>query len=144
MYNTLGRLLRPDCGESKIAACQILIVDDDPGALSLFKAILGGGDCLCTTAATAEEALEAAESQRFDLAILDLRLPGMSGAEAAWQLRQKHQDISIIAVSAYLNQWDREDLADLGVDRALAKPFSADDLRRAVAEATEGRAATAG
>ena len=123
-----------------LAVRRVLIVDDDPGARSLFKAVLSREDCLCTTFATAEEAIDAGDLGRFDVAVIDLRLPGISGAELAWQLRQARANMPIVAVSAYLSRWDRDDLRDLGVDRALSKPFSPEELRNAVADAQAARA----
>jgi DNA-binding response OmpR family regulator len=118
---------------------RILIVDDDPGVRSLFKAILCDEESLCATFASAEEALEAMAADRFDLAIVDLRLPGKSGAELAWEMRKSNCSLPIIAVSAYLSQWDRDDLEDLGIDRVLAKPFTPEALRKVVSEAIAAR-----
>ena len=115
------------------------MVDDDPTILSLFEAVLSEDNWLCTSVPTAEDALELAEAERFDLAVFDLHLPGMSGAEAAWKIRTKHGDVPIIAMSGHLDLWDTDDLTDLGVDRILAKPFSPDQLRVAMSEAMEAR-----
>ncbi len=110
---------------------RILVVDDDPGMRALFETILNGVGAKCVSVGSAEEGVEIARSKEFDLAILDLRLPGMSGAEAAWKFREHHSSTAVLAVSAFLDQWDAEDLHDLGVHQVLRKPFSPSDLRSA-------------
>jgi len=125
---------------------RILVVDDDPAIRRLFEVLLGGEGNLCTAVGTAEDGLEAAEEHAFDLAIFDLHLPGMSGAEAAFELRRRHEDLPVIAVSGHLDKWDVDDLHDLGIGKVLAKPFKRDDLLLAVSDMLEersGRAASA-
>jgi len=114
---------------------QVLVLDDDPGFQRLFREMLTRDGYRCWLASTPEEALEAVEADEFCLAVLDLRLPGRSGAEVAWEMRRRGVNIPIIAVSAYLDRWNVDDLADLGVDKVLSKPFTPDEFSKAVAGA---------
>jgi response regulator NasT len=61
----------------------ILAVDDDAVALGILAEGLAGAGYEISTAGSGEEALECAKSRRFDLAIVDMQMPGISGAELA-------------------------------------------------------------
>ena len=52
----------------------------------------------------------------------------MSGAELAWHLTRLAPDAHLIALSAYLENWDAGDLEDLGIATAIAKPCDLDAL----------------
>ena len=62
-------------------AKQLLVVDDDESGRQAIVELIGNGDVQITAVATAEEALEVLEQKRFDCAVVDLNLPGMSGFE---------------------------------------------------------------
>jgi len=116
---------------------RILIAEDDAAVRRLFEVLLTGEGYLCTPVGSAEEALEAAEKHAHDLAIFDLHLPGMSGAEAAYEMHRRFGDVPVIAVSGHLEKWDADDLADLGVSKMLAKPLNKDELLTVVAQMLE-------
>ena len=67
---------------------RVLIVDDDRGFRSLLTRLCEEEGCGSVAVGTAEEALYSLENHAFDLAIIDLHLPGKSGAELAWFSRE--------------------------------------------------------
>jgi two-component system KDP operon response regulator KdpE len=105
-----------------------LVVDDMPEVRKLTCEILGDNGFHCIEANDAEEALQKLFGQRLDIAVLDIGLPGKSGAELAWRMREKGYGIPIVAISGQLHLWDRDDLADLGFDGVFAKPFEEDEF----------------
>ncbi len=112
---------------------RILVVDDDETILELVQ------DVLCeeyqvTATNNAADALEFLARDHFDLLILDLGIPGLSGLDAIQKIRQDHQKpaVPILVVSAY-NELRRL-VGDLQVDAVLAKPFALSQLEHRVAE----------
>jgi two-component system, sensor histidine kinase and response regulator len=86
---------------------------------------------------TAEQLLEAVEKgQAFDLLLLDLKLPGMSGLDLLTELSTRNQGILTIMITAYATFETAVQATKLGAYDFLPKPFSPDELRYAVRKAT--------
>jgi len=110
---------------------KILIVDDEALALARLKRMLGtlGYDDITETS-DAKGALEAMKEERFDLALLDINMPGTSGLELGYELRYHQEDIAIIFQTAY----DEHALKafDIGAVGYLVKPFSIEQLQSSI------------
>lgn len=72
-----------------LSEIRVLIVDDEPAICSSLSAFLEDYGFRAGSANSAEEALDVMETEKFDVAIVDLRLPGMSGEEFIVQARAK-------------------------------------------------------
>lgn len=79
---------------------RILVVDDDPDVRDLLKIILESGGHQPTIVSNGPQALEAAQAQTFDLALLDIRMQPMDGLEVATELRQRCPGLCIGMVTA--------------------------------------------
>lgn len=75
-----------------------------------------------------ESALEAFNSRDFDICLLDIMMPGMSGFEVAQNIRSKNSEIPIIFISAKALKEDRIKGLKIGADDYLVKPFSIEEL----------------
>jgi two-component system KDP operon response regulator KdpE len=106
---------------------RILVVDDDPSIQKLVRVNLQARDCSVDTAASGEEALEKFKPGDYDLLILDLILPGLSGIDLCVQIRQQ-SDVPIIVLSAHEDEDLKVRALDSGADDYVTKPFSADEL----------------
>lgn len=106
-----------------------LVVDDDFGTRMLLKQTIEPEGLECIALETGEEALEAVQTRQFDLFIIDIMLPGKHGAEVAWYLKRHGVQCPVIAVSAALESWSRDDLLDCGFTRLIHKPFDCADIR---------------
>ena len=113
----------------------VLVVDNDPVVRKLVRGILERVGLGCIEAADGESGLEVAVETSVSAVIVELVLPGMSGAELAWRLRRKVSGLPVVAVSGRLDLWDEDDLADLGICETLPKPFEPGRLIRAVTHA---------
>ena len=104
---------------------RILIVDDDPVIVRLLQINfrLEGYDV--DTASHGEEALERVRSQRPDVVILDVMMPGLDGWEVCRQLKANPavRHIPVIFLSARAQDEDRQRGYALGVDEYVTKPF---------------------
>lgn len=101
-----------------------LIIDDDLRMARLLKEALRGEKFDCVIENNAEDALDVAKEQVFDLIILDLGLPGMSGLSLLRRLRAAGNSSLILIVSAYGRTEDRVLGLDTGADDYLVKDFS--------------------
>ena len=101
-----------------------LIIDDDRHMARLFEQALRGEKFDCVVAHTAEDAIDIAREQFFDLIVLDIGLPGMSGLELLRRLRASGNNALVLIVSAHGRVEDRVRGLDLGADDYLVKNFS--------------------
>ena len=79
-------------------------------------------------ACSAEEALQKAETNIPDLAVLDVMLPGMDGFELCRMFREKHRDTAIIMLTARGQDMDKLMGLELGADDYMVKPFNPAEL----------------
>jgi two-component system, cell cycle response regulator DivK len=104
----------------------ILVVDDEELNLKLLRYILTREGYRVISATSAEEGLELLKIDPPDLVLMDIRLAGMDGLEAARRIKldPASAPIPIIAVSAYAMEEDFQKAARAGCDAYLAKPFT--------------------
>ncbi len=101
-----------------------LIIDDDPRMALLMEQALRGEKFDCIIAHSGERALRIIKEQSFDLVVLDLGLPGMSGLALLRHLRAAGNTSLVLIVSAHGRVEERVRGLDLGADDYLVKNFS--------------------
>ena len=107
---------------------KILVVEDDPSMLMGLKDNLEFENYEVLTARTGPDGLKMAQSNQFDLIVLDLMLPQMDGFEVCRQIRAKDEDIPIIMLTAKAQEVDKVVGLKLGADDYITKPFSVREL----------------
>jgi DNA-binding response OmpR family regulator len=114
---------------------RILAVDDDTTALNALRQILSTKGYDVVTATDAEEGMELLAREAFDLAILDVGLPGISGFEMCRRIRAepRTQDLPVIFLTAKGLLMDMAEGEDAGSDLYLIKPVLATKLINMVA-----------
>ena len=110
---------------------RILVVDDAEAIRDAVTDALGADGFDVQAAADGRAALEAAQAQEFDLVILDVMLPGLSGTEICRRLRAA-SPVPIIMLSARDAEADRVLGLEVGADDYVTKPFSELELRSRV------------
>ena len=105
----------------------VLVVDDEPEIVRLVRDYLERAGFRVATAADGEQALRAARSERPDIVVLDLGLPGLDGLDVTRELRRDGQ-VPIIMLTARTEEADRVAGLELGADDYVAKPFSPREL----------------
>lgn len=110
----------------------VLVVDDDPKFTSIAVRTLERAGYRCTTGASGEQALRAAQDNPPDAIVLDLVMPRPNGIEVCHRLRTSGWAGGVIIVSARNDPADRAVAAAAGADAFLGKPFLLDDLVYAV------------
>ncbi|MDA0735451.1 MAG: response regulator transcription factor [Chloroflexi bacterium] len=106
---------------------QVLVVEDDVKTADIVKAYLEKDGYDVLTAHDGHQGLTAARYYSPDLIVLDLLLPGASGADICRALR-KESAIPIIMLTALSTEQDKLNGLDLGADDYLTKPFSPREL----------------
>src|ERR671915_1232195 len=107
---------------------RLLLVEDDPTLRQALSFNLTREGYEVAAAADGEAALEAARSDRLDLILLDVMLPGMSGMELLRVIRREGVATPVIILSAKGDEIDRVVGLKVGADDYVTKPFSRPEL----------------
>jgi DNA-binding NtrC family response regulator len=122
--------------ENKI---KLLIVDDEVQFLDSIAQRLEMRDFDVTKAYSGKEAIEAAQNGKFDLALLDLKMPEMSGKEVLEILKQDHKYIEVIMLTGHGSVDSAVECTKLGAFSYLSKPYDLDNLLQVLKDAYEAR-----
>jgi two-component system, OmpR family, response regulator len=107
---------------------RVLVVDDEPGIRELVQVALKFHGCAVITAATGNDALRLAGSDRPDLIVLDIMLPDIDGFEVVRRLRAGGNEVPVIFLTARDTTSDTVTGLALGGDDYITKPFSVEAL----------------
>ncbi|MHC4561494.1 MAG: response regulator [Planctomycetota bacterium] len=116
----------PASGESNVADSRILVVDDNLQNLELIVAYLETLGCQVDTATDGPEALEKVQQADYNLILLDIMMPKMSGFEVCPKLKSdpRTRDIPVIMVTALNELGDIERAVASGTDDFISKPVN--------------------
>lgn len=106
----------------------VLIVDDDEFLTETFKVLLENAGFIVETAGSGNQALLKASDRDFDLAIVDLLLPDMTGGELSKRLKDGNKSMSVILLTGHAEHLSEVDTTLTGSDEVLLKPISPDEL----------------
>jgi DNA-binding response OmpR family regulator len=107
---------------------RILVVEDDPDISSLVELHLTDAGFEVVLEDNGSTALELALAEVFDLALLDIMLPGTDGLEICRTLRAERPELPILMLTARSTELDRVLGLEMGADDYLTKPFSVREL----------------
>src|SRR5580658_2869154 len=106
---------------------KILIVDDEPQIRRVLRTTLTSQGYTVAEARTGDEALELIRTDRPDLILLDVNMPGRSGLETCREIRAT-TDIPVIMLTVRNTEHDKVQALDAGADDYVVKPFSSEEL----------------
>ncbi len=115
----------------------ILVVEDNDDVRELLLHILRAEHHQATGAANGEEALVALDSQHFDLALLDVMMPGISGIDLLQKIRhsqESYRGLPIAMITALSTPEEIVRATTSGATTYLVKPFRSDDIRAMLQE----------
>ena len=118
---------------------RLLIVDDEVQFLQSITRRLEMRDFEVTQASNGEDALQAARSHTFELAILDLKMPGMNGDEILQILKNEDPYIEVLILTGHGSIESAVECTKLGAYGYLPKPYELDDLIEVLQQAYESR-----
>jgi two-component system KDP operon response regulator KdpE len=105
----------------------ILVVDDEPQIRRVMRTTLVAQGYEVSDARTGDEALELVRSEKYDLVLLDVNMPGISGIQTCREIRLG-SDLPIIMLTVRGAERDKVQALDAGADGYLTKPFSMSEL----------------
>ncbi len=114
------------------AKATILVIDDEEVIRMLFKDVLEESGHRVITAETAAEGLELAGQRDIDLVFLDLRMPGMDGAEVFRQIKVIKPRLPVTIITGYPNSEMMARVLAEGPFGIMNKPFGESDIVQAV------------
>jgi CheY-like chemotaxis protein len=126
-----------------LAGLSILVVDDSPINLKLADALLTGRGVEVVAVDSGPAALDAIARRDFDLVLMDLEMPGMSGIETCHRIRAgvgRCGAVPIVAVTAHAFADKRQAVIEAGMNDLLSKPYMPEQLYAMIAKWTQGAA----
>ena len=128
----------PDVPQAPMHPLRVLAVDDMPLNLQLLSAIMGKQGHHVTAVDSGAAALAAMAQGGFDVVLMDVQMPGMTGLEATQKIRQleaqaQRRPTPVIAVTASVLMSDREAAAQAGMDGFVGKPIKIGALNAEIA-----------
>jgi DNA-binding NtrC family response regulator len=110
----------------------ILVVDDDTELRKVLSSILSEEGYSVETVENGEQAIRVSEKKRFDLALIDIKLPDMEGTELLQRLKAKQPHIVMIIVTGFPTVENAVGAVNEGADGYILKPFEIRKLLQAV------------
>ena len=123
----------PDASETKEKDWKnkvILIVEDEESNYSFLEHVLRRTGITTLWAKNGKEGVNLATSEKVDLILMDIRMPGMNGHEAAEIIKKEKRSIPIIAQTAYALKGEKELSIDSGCDDYISKPIDISQLMK--------------
>lgn len=123
---------------------RILAVDDEERFLSTMAKLLGMRGMDVTTAPGGEEALASFKPGAFDVAVVDIRMPGMDGVDLLKELKSRDPAIEVIALTGHASVDVAAEIMSRGGSDYLLKPCPTDELEKKILAAMARRESRAG
>lgn len=115
----------------------ILIVDDERGMCHILNRLLSDEGYNVDTTTSGEMALKKIEKETFDVAMIDIRMPGMDGLTLLDHLHQESPETSVIMMTAYGTIEDAVSAMKRGAYEFITKPFNNDEILHIISNAFE-------
>lgn len=116
-----------------MARIKILVVDDEKDTLRFIeKNINRIVDCDLDTVINGDDAIEKIETDKFDLVILDLKMPGITGLDVIKRVKESKNFPKILVMTAYDSQQIADEVIEEGAVDYMPKPLQLDILKRKV------------
>jgi len=117
----------------------ILLVDDEEDLVSAMAERLTLRGFQVQAATTAAEALRHLEEQRFDVLILDVKMPGIGGLSLMAEMKSRHSDVPVILFTGHGSVADAQRGMQEGAFEYLVKPIDVEELAEKIRRAAGGK-----
>ncbi len=131
LSNNLAMEASPSKIKKDISNLNILLAEDNPINQMVAMELLEQEKAIVQLVENGQEALDMLNTRQFDVILMDMQMPIMSGYEAMEKLRRKNKgkDYKIIAVTAHVNDKELKRCLDAGADSYISKPFEIEHLK---------------
>ncbi|EPR74235.1 Histidine kinase [Winogradskyella psychrotolerans RS-3] len=117
---------------------KILIVEDNKINQMITKKILNKMNLYCDVVDNGEAAVEIVKEVTYDIVLMDIHMPGISGLEATKIIRTFDKELTIFALTAVTLEDKMHEFGDAGFDDIISKPFKQDDFEDKLHAALSG------
>ncbi len=120
---------------------RVLIVDDEERFRNTMCKLLAIRGLAATTAGSGTEALEKLRDDRYDVTILDVRMPEMSGVQVLAEIRKIDPEVEVIVMTGYASVDTAKEIMKLGAYDYLLKPYEIEELMEKIEAACDRKEA---
>ena len=132
-----------DVSEIELSNIQILVVEDNKINQMITKKILNKMKLNCEVVDNGEAAVEKVKTTDYDVVLMDIHMPGISGLEATKRIRAFNQDLTIFALTAVTIEDKMHEFDEAGFNDIISKPFKQADFEKKLYNTLIGDKATA-
>ena len=123
---------------------RILVVEDNKINQMITKKILNKMNLVCDLVDNGEDAVEKVKEVAYDVVLMDIHMPGISGLEATKQIRAFDKELTIFALTAVTLEDKMQEFEEAGFNDIISKPFKQEDFEKKLYDALkENQASTA-
>ena len=115
----------------------ILVVDDEPGMREFLEIMLSKEGYNVKVASNGGEAIEMLDKEEYDLAIVDIQMPGLNGIDVLKSSRENHPDTTVIMITAFASHESAIDAMKLGAYDYITKPFKIDEIKLVISKSLD-------
>lgn len=115
----------------------LLVVDDEPGMREFLEIMLRKEEYNVKVASNGEEAIEMLKKEPFDLAIVDIQMPGINGIEVLKNSKENHPNTTVIMITAFASHESAIEAMKLGAYDYITKPFKIDEIKLVISKALD-------
>ena len=114
---------------------RVLVADDAPSIRKMLSYLLEQSGFICAEAEDGESAVVVAREEKFDLIIMDVSMPGISGVEALRAIKQHDPDQAVMMMSGVVGAESASEAMGFGASDYITKPFALEDMLAKIDEA---------
>jgi len=113
-----------------LSTIKILVVEDNKINQMITKKILNKMSLSCDIVDNGEDAVERVKQNRYDVVLMDIHMPGISGLEATKIIRTFDKELTIFALTAVTLEDKMHEFDEAGFNDIISKPFKQDDFEK--------------
>ena len=119
-----------DISEIELSTIKILVVEDNKINQMITKKILNKMNLNCDIVENGEDAVEQVKIVNYDVVLMDIHMPGISGLEATKIIRTFNKELTIFALTAVTLEDKMQEFDEAGFDDIISKPFKQEDFEK--------------
>ena len=119
-----------DVNEIELSNIKILVVEDNKINQMITKKILNKMKLNCDLVDNGEDAVDKVKTEHYDVVLMDIHMPGISGIEATKMIRIFDKEITIFALTAVTIEDKMQEFDEAGFDDIISKPFKQEDFEK--------------
>ena len=119
-----------DINDIELSNIKILVVEDNKINQMITKKILNKMKLNCEVVDNGEDAVDKVKTENYDVVLMDIHMPGISGIEATKMIRIFDKEITIFALTAVTLEDKMQEFDEAGFDDIISKPFKQEDFEK--------------